>query len=162
MKKIGILLTVAAILVSMTVPSVLACTTRTPGYWKNHLEAWPTTGTITVGALPYGLSDSGDVDDLMDILWAKPKKGNAWIILAQKVIAAQLSMLVYPHNGWSELGNFGGYTDGMVGLVGNANIWLASHANPCLPGAMNRDTGLALAETMDHWLNEWNEHGLNG
>ena len=159
-KKIGILVVVGAILASLTIPTVLACTTRTPGYWKNHENAWPTSGTFWVGAEQYDLANPDDVDDLMDILWSRPRSGDAWIILAQKVIAAQLSMRAYPGPHWADTSNFGGYPGGMVGLVGDANAWLASHTSPCLPGAANRDTGLALAETLDHWLNEWNEYGL--
>jgi len=162
MKKIGILLTVAAILASITVSSVLACTTLTPGYWKNHRDSWPESGTIMVGTESYDPTDPDDIDDLMEILWAnKGRRKNelspeeqAWIILAQKVIAAQLSMLKYPGGHWSDQGNFEGYPDGMVGMVDDANALLS--------GPATRTAMLDLAEIMDHWLNEWNEHGLNG
>ena len=160
-KKIGIMIAVALIFASIAVSSALACTTLTPGYWKNHRSAWP-SGVIFVGADPYNLGDSGDVDDLMEILWAdKGRRKNdltpdeqAWIILAQKVIAAQLSMLKYPHPSWSNPGSFGGYPNGMVGMVDDANALLAG------PGT--RTAMLDLAEIMDDWLNIWNEHGLNG
>ena len=159
-RRMAILAVSAVILASLTVQGALACTTLTPGYWKNHPAAWPMSGMITVGAVGYDLSDSGDVDALMDILWDQPK-GDKWITLAQKVIAAQLSMMVYPGSGsdWSWPGNFGGYPGGMEGMVDDANVLLAMHSE-YRPKAPGRADVVDLAEIMDDWLNFWDEHGL--
>ena len=157
-RRMAILLVSAVILGSLTVQGALACTTRTPGYWKNHLEAWPMSGTITVGAVGYDLSVSGDVDALMDILWDQPK-GDKWITLAHKVIAAQLSMMVYPGAHWLDPGNFDYYPGGMVGMVDDANVLLAAHSE-YRPKAPGRADVVDLAEIMDDWLNFWDEHGL--
>jgi hypothetical protein len=158
-RKIGVLFAVFAILASTTVPSVLACTTLTPGYWKTHLEAWPNPDIITVGSDTYDLSVVADRSALMGILWDRPR-GDAWIILAQKVIAAQLSMYAYPAPGdWDWPGNFGGYDDGMVGLVEDANVLLA--AQPAYrPRAPGRSDVIELANLIDYYLNYWDEHGL--
>jgi len=157
-RRMAILTVSAVIMLSLAVPGALACTTLTPGYWKNHPEAWPMSGTITVGPMAYDLSDSGDVAALMAMLWDRPK-GDLWVVLAQKVIAGQLSMMVYPHPGWSNPGNFGGYPDGMEGMVDDANVLLAAHSQyrPKAPG--RSDVG-DHADLMDHWLNAWDEHGL--
>jgi len=166
MKKSLMLATLAVILASLTVQSALACTTRTPGYWKTHgpdskHPDWPTTGTVTVDNVDYDLSVTGDVNDLMDILWDRPR-GDAWIILAQKVIAAQLSMLHYPPStpgNWERDDLFGGYDGGMVGMVDDANE-LLSDATSYPPRSPGRDDVVDLAGTIDYYLNFWNEHGL--
>lgn len=56
----------------------------TPGYWKNHPEAWPVT-SLTVGCITY------DQAALLYIL-SKPVGGDATIILAHHLIAAMLNV----------------------------------------------------------------------
>lgn len=166
MKKSLMLATLAVIFASLTVQSALACTTRTPGYWKTHGPGskhadWPTSGTVTVGATHYDLSNSADANALLTILWDRPR-GDAWIILAQKVIAAQLSILRYPPStpgNWGKDSLFGGYPGGMIGMVDDAND-LLDDATSYMPGSAGREDVTDLAETIDYWLNYWNEHGL--
>lgn len=55
--------------------------TYTIGYWKTHEEDWPLEE----------LSLFSD-DEAMDTLWTKPKRGNAYIILAHQYIAAELNV----------------------------------------------------------------------
>ena len=137
-KKIGILVVVVALLASMTISSALACITYTPGYWKNHPEDWP-VDLIEIGGITYTKSQAIR-------LLRTPPRGDAWIILAQKVIAAKLSMLAEPGGHWSNPANFGGIN--FATYVANANAWLAS------PG--NRADAITYAETIDYWLNFWN------
>lgn len=166
MKKIVMLTTLAVILASLTVQSALACTTRTPGYWKTHGPGskhadWPSSGTVTVGAIDYDLSNGADTSALLAILWDRPR-GDAWIILAQKVIAAQLSMLRYPPStpgNWGKDSLFGGYPGGMKGMVDDAND-LLDNASSYPPGSSGRGEVTDLAAIIDYWLNYWNEHGL--
>lgn len=166
MKKFLMLATLAVILASLTIQSALGCTTRTPGYWKTHGPGskhanWPTTGTVTVGAVDYDLSDSGDTDALLAILWDQPN-GDAWIILAQKVIAAQLSILKYPPSqpgNWGKDDLFGDYPGGMIGMVEDAND-LLDDATSYPPGSAGREDVTELAGIIDYWLNFWDEHGL--
>lgn len=56
----------------------------TPGYWKNHPEAWPVT-SLTLGAITY------DQAQLLAIL-NTPVRGDATIILAYHLIAAKLNV----------------------------------------------------------------------
>ena len=55
----------------------------TPGYWKNHAEAWPTT-SLMFGGVVYNQTQ------LIEIL-SRPVRGDATIILAHHVIAAILN-----------------------------------------------------------------------
>lgn len=144
MKKIGILVAVAAILTSMTVPSVLGCLFWTPGYWKNH--DWP-VGAVIVGGVTCTEAQTMNKEGL---LWARPK-GDAWIILAQKVIAAQLSITEHPA-GSTDPGNYGGYPGGMVGMIADANALLIAQAH-YYPGDPGRAAVTELADTIDYWLN---------
>ena len=55
----------------------------TPGYWKNHAEAWPTT-SMRFGGVVYNQTE------LIGIL-SQPVRGDASIILAHHTIAAILN-----------------------------------------------------------------------
>jgi hypothetical protein len=164
MKKSLIFATLAVLLAtSLAVGSVLACTTRTPGYWKTHgpgskHEDWPATGTVVVGSITYDLAVAADQDALLAILWDRPR-GDAWIILAQKVIAAQLSIGRYPSTFWSDAPTFDDYPGGMVGMITDANALLAA-AGSYMPGDAGRGDVTELAGTIDYWLNYWDEYGL--
>ncbi|EMR73717.1 hypothetical protein MCGE09_00488 [Thaumarchaeota archaeon SCGC AB-539-E09] len=159
--KFGTLGITTILLISIFIPGTLACTTLTPGYWKNHLEDWPSSGIVTIESYNYDLTKEDEVDYLMGLLWENPghwkkeygKSEQAWLILTHKVIAAQLSMLAFPHPAWSWNWEFGGYSGGMVQMVNDANDLLDD--DPLDRGAM-----IDLAETIDYWLNYWNEHGL--
>jgi len=81
-RKLGLLLAVAAITAFITIPRAQACETFTPGYWKNHSN-WP-VGGMFLGAVWY------DETAAMGIL-NTPPRGDATIILEQQLIAAKLS-----------------------------------------------------------------------
>ena len=133
-KKIGTILVSTALLASIVIPSVLACA-WTPGYWKNHREAWPTT-SLTIGGVTYSESQ------LMGILWAS-NKGNAWINLMQKVIAMRFSILVVP----------GPAADA---LLAEADAWFVSNpTGPVLPKTVEGQAGLDIAGQLDDLLNLW-------
>lgn len=57
----------------------------TPGYWKNHPEAWPVT-SLTVGCTTYSQAQ-------LLVILDKPVRGDATIILAHHLIAAKLNVL---------------------------------------------------------------------
>jgi hypothetical protein len=59
--------------------------TRTPGYWKNHPEAWPTTN-LTVGCVNYTQAQ------ILNVMWM-PVRGDATIILFDHLVAAKLNVL---------------------------------------------------------------------
>lgn len=129
-RKIGILLAVATIF-AVSVPSVMACGTRTPGFWKTHPDDW-LVDSIEVGGVTYSKEDA------IGILKTPPKGGDAWIILAKKVIAAKLSREAdRPTNPW---------WDGWWHLVESADDWL-EHGG-------DRAEAINLSEAIDAILNE--------
>ena len=142
---------------SIAISTALACETRTPGYWKNHPEAWP---TITTTNSSWGFIQTFPIPaNAMEILWM-PVKGDAKINLQQKVIAASLSILSDPNVGWDYDER---YSDealtmgGLPGMVEDANIMLAT-PGPWTPGSAADESGLRadaleLAGIIDYWLN---------
>jgi hypothetical protein len=60
--------------------------TGTPGYWKNHPEAWP-VGMIEIGGATYTQEEA---------LWwmNKPVKGDKSITLFNALVAAKLNVLI--------------------------------------------------------------------
>ena len=56
----------------------------TPGYWKNHPQAWPTT-SLMFGGVVYNQTQ------LIEIL-SRPVRGDATVILAHHLIAAILNV----------------------------------------------------------------------
>jgi hypothetical protein len=62
--------------------SIRECS-RSPGYWKNHPDAWP-VDELTLGGKTY------NKDALLDALHRKPK-GNKMVILMRAYIAARLN-----------------------------------------------------------------------
>jgi len=77
--------------------------TYTPGYWKNHPEAWPVS-SLTLGGVTYSMAQ------LMVILDA-PVRGDATVILAHHLIAAKLNVL-------------NGADDGINGYIDGADAFL--------------------------------------
>ena len=59
--------------------------TFTPGYWKNHPEAWPVMD-LTVGCVDYTQAELLDIFD-----W--PTRGDATIIMFHHLVAAKLNVL---------------------------------------------------------------------
>ena len=60
--------------------------TGTPGYWKNHPDAWPQNG-ITIGGLWY------DRDDAIALM-KTPGKGDKTYDLFRHLVAAKLNVLI--------------------------------------------------------------------
>jgi hypothetical protein len=60
--------------------------TGTPGYWKNHPEAWP-VGTLEIGGVTY------TKDDAIGIM-NTPVKGDKTYTLFPALVAAKLNVLV--------------------------------------------------------------------
>lgn len=57
----------------------------TPGYWKNHPDAWP-VDSLMLGGVSYTMAELMDIFDM-------PTKGDATIIMAQHLIATKLNVL---------------------------------------------------------------------
>jgi len=162
MKAIAILLSLV-VLSGIAVAS--ACSTRTPGYWKNH--DWPTI------ASPFSYNDWATG---RTVTWTLPSwftvttlqtpvRGDAKINLEQKVISAILSIKMDNREGWTLPGH---YTNGpfngkvLPDLITDALNLIKNNNGPWTPGsaAANsgvRAQGLALASAIDYWLNYYDE-----
>lgn len=148
---------------SFAVATAFACKTGTPGYWKNHYpEAWCALPgqTVVLTEAVYGFDQTFVIPaDAMTIL-TSPVKGDARINLEQKVIAAMCSIACDPDIGWDNDPRYGGTTGlgGPGGLVDQAIDLLDSDPGPWTPSSPAADSGLraealALASTIDYWLN---------
>jgi hypothetical protein len=159
-----------AILLSLVVLSGIAvasaCSTRTPGYWKNH--DWPTitsSFTYSDGSTDYTHTWTLPAWFTKGTLQL-PVKGDARINLEQKVIAAILSIKMDNREGWTLPGH---YTNGpfngavLPDLITAALNLIGPGTGPgWTPGsaAANsgvRAQGLALASAIDYWLNYYDE-----
>jgi hypothetical protein len=78
----------------------------TPGYWKNHPEAWP-LDSVTLGGVTYTKAQAL-------VILQKPVRGDATIILAHHLIAAILNVA-------------NGASDSINGAIADANAYLVEH-----------------------------------
>jgi len=64
--------------------------TGSPGYWKNHPDAWPPGFSITFDECPYEplRLERDDIIEIMD----GPVAGNKWITLFKAYVAASLNV----------------------------------------------------------------------
>lgn len=143
-----LILLATSLIVVMAAPSALAVDTRTPGYWKNHPEAW----VIAPGAeSPNGIWIGEDVtlEQALEIL-KTPIKGDARINLQQKLIALTLSKATPGY--WDDPDLFPG-TPTLRQLYIDACDFLAAHPEPLKKPSADRNTALLMASQIDHWLN---------
>ena len=61
------------------------CSPGTPGYWRNHPEAWP-VDEITIGGVVYSKSDA------IDLIFA-PGRGDKTYSLFEHLVAARLNVM---------------------------------------------------------------------
>jgi hypothetical protein len=80
--------------------------TGTPGYWKNHPEAWPVDG-ITIGGVTY---PKAEAIGLMD----SPVKKDKTYTMFQALVAAKLN--------W-----FGNVSECIDGTIDAADLWMATY-----------------------------------
>lgn len=170
MKALAILLSIV-VLAGVAVAS--ACSTRTPGYWKNHYpDAWKTvSGTVhyidndptLIGLPKYDNTwtlPGGSQSAALAIL-NTPVRGDARINLQQKVIAAILSVGFDNRHGWAFPPNYnaGGGGPTLPALIDQALTLLNTNSGPWTLGTNSavRTQGLALASAIDYWLNYFDE-----
>ena len=104
------------------------------GYWKNHPEAWP-VDELEIGGETYS------ADELMEILWTPPKKGNSNLILGHQLIAALLNIA-------------NGSDPSVVGAeIADAQAFLAGEDLPD-DYQKNKDMN-AVAGVLDDYNNRW-------
>jgi len=106
--------------------------TYTPGYWKNHEEAWPVEG-LTVGCVEYTKAELLDIFD-----W--PTKGDITIILFHHLVAAKLNVL-------------SGSDDYIMGSITAGDAFLCSVPLGSKPDGMTKDEG----EDIKDALADYNE-----
>ena len=80
--------------------------TGTPGYWKNHPEAWP-VGSIIVGGVTYTRAQA--------ISWLGKTGKDKTVTMFQSLVSAMLNVLI---------GNDGSCINT---AIGQGNAWLASY-----------------------------------
>jgi hypothetical protein len=123
--------------------------TRTPGYWKTHSEFGPAPYDDTWAQLPNGASTpfflSGQSH--YEVLWTGPSGGNAYYILANQYIAAQLNFLngADPSNAQSA---FDAAT-ALFNIYSPATVAAAKGKN----GKELRDQFISLSEELDDYNN---------
>ncbi|MDQ3032431.1 MAG: hypothetical protein M3Y87_08455 [Myxococcota bacterium] len=87
-------------------PPVVECT-YTQGWYKNHPEEW--SASLTIAGETYSQ------EELLALLWAPPRGGDASLILAHQLITALLN---------------GGATDpAIAGVIADAMAWMAANAD---------------------------------
>jgi hypothetical protein len=102
----------------------------TPGYWKNHLDMWPSM-TLTVGGVEM------NQDELVEIM-DTPVRGDATIILAYHLIAAKLNVL-------------NGADNSINSAIAGADAYLEDHPIGSKPNRNYRDEGLALKDLLANY-----------
>jgi hypothetical protein len=115
----------------------------TQGFWKNHFQDWEVTG-LTIGGISY------DNTELLNILETPPSGGNAALILAHQLIAADLNLAL-------------GSTNNVGPTITDANTLLADNCSSPLPGCFvaASSTAGALMTADANVLDEFNSGNLN-
>ncbi len=83
--------------------------TGTPGYWKNHPEAWP-VDEITIGGKTY-------TKDAAIALMGTPDKGDKTYTMFQALVAAKLNVLI------------GNRSDCIAATIANADAWMTTYSS---------------------------------
>jgi hypothetical protein len=92
----------------------------TPGYWKNHPDAWPVS-SVTLGGVTYSEAQAL-------VILSKPVRGDITIILAHHLIAAILNVA-------------NGASNSINGTIADANAFLVAHPLYSKPGDPARTDG---------------------
>ncbi|HKX62523.1 MAG TPA: SdrD B-like domain-containing protein, partial [Verrucomicrobiae bacterium] len=81
--------------------------TGTPGYWKNHPEAWP-VDSIVIGGITYSKAEA--------IAWMKkPEKGDKTLTVFRHLVSAKLNVLI------------GNESSCISADIATADAWMAVH-----------------------------------
>lgn len=97
--------------------------TGTPGYWKNHPDAWPVDGII-IGGVPY------TKDEAIAIM-ETPVKGDKSITMFNALVAAKLNLLIISCDCSPlcivEADQWLVYFPVLSGITANTEAWQYSH-----------------------------------
>jgi hypothetical protein len=118
----------------MWYPPVSQPGTGTPGYWKNHPEAWP-VATITIGGVTYTQAQA--------LAWLDAPDGDKSVTMFRSLVSAQLNVLV------------GNDASCVSSTITAANAWLASYGPV---GSKVKSASLAwkLGEPLHRTLDNYN------
>ena len=118
------------------VPVTIKGEPRTPGYWKNHPEAWQMQ-TVTIGGVEYSQAEA------IDLLGSNAK--DATYKLASHLIAAELN---------AASAFYGTYNPNTVrSYINQANAFLTEHPLGSNPQGADRNYALALKDWLDTFNN---------
>lgn len=113
--------------------------TGTPGYWKNHPDAWP-VNSITVGGVTY------TVDEAIALLRKLSKDKTTTMF--SSLVSAKLNL---------EAGNKGICVDGVNGAIALADAWM--HDHPVGSNVLGSSPAWKIGEpihiTLDNYNNGW-------
>lgn len=114
------------------------CECKTPGYWKNHLEAWP-VDEITVGCETYTAEEA-------IALMSQAVKGDKSVTMFKALVAAKLNIEM-------------GCSDSCIpGVISAANIWMCE--NPLESGVKAKSDAWQCDGEDLYWdLDDWNNDG---
>ena len=112
--------------------------TGTPGYWKNHPEAWP-VDEITIGGVPY---TKAEAIDLLD----SPVKKDKTFTMFQALVAAQLNVL-------------DNVSECIAGTISAADAWMANYG-PVGSGVEGRSDAWKEGESLYEELDAYNNGEL--
>ena len=112
--------------------------TGTPGYWKNHPEAWPVE-TITIGGVVYTKEQA--------IWWMNQPDGDKTITLFRALVAAKLNVLI------------GNDDSCIAGTISAADAWFVTFG-PVGSGVPARSAAWRIGEPLYELLDLYNNGGL--
>jgi hypothetical protein len=107
--------------------------TGTPGYWKNHPEAWP-VASITVGGLTYTKAEA--------IAWLGKVGKDKSTTMFSSLVPAMLNILI---------GNDGSC---VTPTIAAANVWMAAH--PVGSGVAGGSAAWAAGEPLHIIMDNYN------
>ena len=112
--------------------------TGTPGYWKNHEEAWP-VGSITVGGVVYTKVEA--------IAWLRKVGKDKTTTMFSSLVPAMLNVLI---------GNDGSCVDSTIAA---ANIWMATYG-PVGSNVAASSVAWAIGEPLHQQMDNYNNGRL--
>jgi hypothetical protein len=126
--------------------------TGTPGYWKNHPEAWPVQG-VTIGGVLYKNGTANEISAA--IKWMGKVGGDKTITIFSSLISAKLNVAV---------GNDGSCV-GLPEAMASADLWLtaglpAPNGHPVGSGVKASSAAWTLAEPWHTLMDDYNNGKL--
>jgi hypothetical protein len=113
--------------------------TGTPGYWKNHPEAWPVDG-ITIGGVTYLKEDAIDI-------MKNPGKGDKTFTIYRALVSAKLNVLI------------GNYDSCIADTISEADAWMGTYG-PAGSGIRAKSVAWKEGEPLYRELDDYNNGKL--